>query len=149
MNGLSLLGCLCTDVSFPFRHKVPKIESLGKVWPLRQNLLQEMTCLLIESGEDDCNLQADQAVLTNTEEHTAFTREEANEEAKLKAIRVLGGWLPCLEQWPPVVLERLAAGLKEKDTLKRAFIRALNQVSCRPKNSLTNEVLREGGQGCE
>ena len=55
-------------------------------------------------------------------------RDEANEEVKLKAIAALGSWLLCLEEWCPSALERIATGLKEKDTLRRAYLRVLNQV---------------------
>ena len=55
-------------------------------------------------------------------------REEANEEVKLKAIAALGCWLCRMGQWNASALDRIIAGLKEKDTLKRCHLQALNKV---------------------
>ena len=65
-----------------------------------------------------------------------LTREEANEEVKLKAIAALGCWLSRMSQWNASVLDRIAAGLKEKDILRRCHLQALNKVNCFPPPNL-------------
>lgn len=55
-------------------------------------------------------------------------REEANEEVKLKAIAALGCWLSRMSQWNAAALDRMAAGMKEKDTLRHCHLQALNKV---------------------
>lgn len=55
-------------------------------------------------------------------------REDANEEVKLQLLAALGAWLSHAQSIPGAALQRLKDGMKEKDALRRAHLRSLNQV---------------------
>lgn len=63
---------------------------------------------------------------------TCVPREEANEEAKLRTIVALGAWMQLLEKVPEAAISRLSDSFKEKDNLRRAQLRVLNNVSTWP-----------------
>ncbi len=55
-------------------------------------------------------------------------REETNEEVKVVTISALGAWLAHTDGLPKQTMTRLADGLKEKDVLRRAHLKALVTV---------------------
>ena len=56
-------------------------------------------------------------------------RDEANDDVKSTLLAAIGSWLKLANNLPPAVSSRLAACLKEKDTLKAAALTATLQVS--------------------
>ena len=55
-------------------------------------------------------------------------REETNEEARLAVVGALQAWTPHMGEFTQAVVDLLASGLREKDTIRRAHLRALAQV---------------------
>ena len=55
-------------------------------------------------------------------------REETNEEARLAVIGALQAWAPHMGEFTRAVVDLLAGGLREKDSVRRAHLRALAQV---------------------
>lgn len=47
---------------------------------------------------------------------------------KLELVAALGAWLRHVDSLPQAALQRFGDGLKEKDTLRKAHLRSLNQV---------------------
>jgi len=47
---------------------------------------------------------------------------------KLRAVAALGNWLLRLEHWSAAAQQRVAEGVREKESVRRTHLRILNQV---------------------
>lgn len=52
-------------------------------------------------------------------------------QVKLSLVTALGAWLQRMQKLPEVVLAHFRGGLKEKEALRRAYLRCLVQVTTR------------------
>ena len=55
-------------------------------------------------------------------------RDEANEDVKVAATLVIGRWLTRAQALDEAVTKRFAVGLKDKDAVKKATLRAYGRV---------------------
>ena len=66
-------------------------------------------------------------------------RDEANEEVKVTATLVIGRWLTRAGALPEAVTKRFADGLKDKEAVKKATLRAYGRV--RTEGSFRQHIL--------
>ena len=64
--------------------------------------------------------------------HASCYREELNEGVRLQIVRALAVWAPALDTLPADVVQQFSKGLKEKENLQRAHLRALIQARPAP-----------------
>ena len=55
----------------------------------------------------------------------SFIKEEITEEVKVALLKALGAWLPRCAAVPAAVITRFEEGLKEKEPIRRGYLRAL------------------------
>ena len=67
-------------------------------------------------------------------------RDEASEEVKVTATLVMGRWLTRAAALPEAVIKRFADGLKDKEAVKKATLRAYGRV--RTKGSFRQHILQ-------
>jgi len=58
----------------------------------------------------------------------SFIKDEITEEGKVALLKALGAWLPRCAALPAAVITRFEEGLKEKEPVRRGYLRALTRA---------------------